>query len=171
MLTPFRTELSRKPIITVPYVPTPEPIVIEMLKLAKTTSSDVVYDLGCGDGRIPIIAATKFKVKKAVGIEIRKDLVKEALRKVKELGLSSKVQIINADMVDVNIRDATVITLFLLTSANEKLKPKLETELRPGTRIVSHEFEIPGWKPVQIIDVWDNNIRHKLYLYIIGEHK
>ncbi len=167
----YRYAFGRKPIISVPYVPTPEPVVIEMLKLAKVSSDDVVYDLGSGDGRIPIIAVTKFNAKKAVGIEIRKDLADESIRKIRKLGLGNRVKIINADMIDVDIGEATVVTLFLLTSANEKLKPKLESELRPGTRIVSHEFEIPGWKPTQVLEVWDNNIRHKLYLYIIGEHK
>lgn len=159
-------------IVTVPFVPSPEPVVKTMLKLAKAGPNDVVYDLGCGDGRILITAVKEFNVKKAVGIEIREDKVKEAMDNVRKAGIEDKVVIIHGDMFKINISEATIVTLFLLTSVNEKLKPKLERELKKGTRVVSHEFRIPGWKPKEIVDVRDDNfISHTVYLYVIGEHK
>ena len=155
----------------VPYVPTPEPVVKAMLELANAGPEDVVYDLGCGDGRIVITAAKEFKVKKAIGIEIRDDLVLQARRKIDELNLNDRAEIIKDDMFNVSIKDATIVTLFLLTSVNEMLRPKLEKELRPGTRIVSHEFQIPGWRPKKTVKIYDGIVGHTLYLYVIGEHR
>ena len=155
----------------VPYVPTPEPVVKKMLELAEAGPGDIVYDLGAGDGRIVIIAAKDFHVKKAVGIEIRPDLVREAKRKVQELNLNDRVEIRQDNMFEANISEATIVTLFLLTSVNERLKPKLEAELRPGTKVVSHEFQIPGWKPKVIAVVHDGKVSHTIYLYVIGDHK
>ncbi|WFO75688.1 methyltransferase domain-containing protein [Desulfurococcaceae archaeon MEX13E-LK6-19] len=158
--------------ITVPFVPTPEPVVRSMLKLAKAGPNDIVYDLGCGDGRILIMAVKEFNVKKAVGVEIREDKVKEAIENAKKAGVEDRVVIIHGDMFEVDVSEATIVTLFLLTSVNERLRPKLEKELRTGTRVVSHEFRIPGWKPKEVVDVKDNNyITHTIYLYVIGEHK
>ncbi len=158
--------------ITVPFVPTPEPVVRSMLKLAKAGPNDIVYDLGCGDGRILIMAVKEFNVKKAIGVEIREDKVKEALENAKKAGVEDRVVIIHGDMFEVDVSEATIVTLFLLTSVNERLRPKLEKELRRGARVVSHEFRIPGWKPKEVVDVKDNNyITHTIYLYVIGEHK
>jgi SAM-dependent methyltransferase len=150
----------------VPYVPTPQDIVDKMLELAKVTSDDVVYDLGSGDGRIVITAAQKYGAH-AVGVEINPDLYRESSSRIKELGLDDRAHIICEDLFDVSIHRATVVTLYLLTSFNEKLRPKLESQLRPGARIVCHDFHIPGWDPEKVIDVVSkNNISHKLYLYI-----
>lgn len=158
--------------ITVPFVPTPEPVVRYMLKLAKAGPNDIVYDLGCGDGRILILAVKEFNVKKAVGVEIREDKVREAIENVKKAGIVDRVTIIHGDMFKVDISEATIVTLFLLTSVNEKLKPKLERELQKGARVVSHEFRIPGWKPREVVEIKDDNyISHTVYLYVIGEHK
>lgn len=155
----------------VPYVPTPYPVVRAMLKLANAGPEDVVYDLGCGDGRILIIAAKEFNVKKAVGIEIDKERYKLALGRVKEEKLEDRVLVIHGDFFETDLRDATIVTLFLLTSVNEMLKPKLERELRDGARIVSHEFRIPGWKPEKVVEVRDDNgLLHTIYLYIKGRH-
>ncbi|HDJ83960.1 MAG TPA: class I SAM-dependent methyltransferase [Desulfurococcaceae archaeon] len=155
----------------VPYVPTPEHVARKMLELAGAGANDIVYDLGAGDGRIVIIAAREFNVKKAIGIEIRSDLVREAKRKIKELNLEDRVEIKQEDMFKAKIGDATIVTLFLLTSVNEKLKPKLELELKPGTRVVSHEFQMPGWKPKVVATIHDGRVSHTIYLYVIGEHK
>jgi ribosomal protein L11 methylase PrmA len=152
--------------VLVPYVPTPEVVVERMLQIANVGQDDILYDLGCGDGRIVILALTKFKVKKAVGVEIRDDLVKIARTKIEELNLNNRGFIIHDDMFDVDISEATVVTLFLLTSVNSMLKPKLEKELRPGTRVVSHEFEIPGWTPTKVEVCSDGYLKHKIYLYI-----
>ncbi len=150
----------------VPYVPTPQDIVEKMLELAKVTSDDVVYDLGSGDGRIVITAAQKYGAH-AVGVEINPDLYRQSSDRIKELGLDDRAHIICEDMFEVSVHRATVVTLYLLTSFNEKLRPKLETQLRPGARIVCHDFHIPGWDPDKVVDVTSKNgLPHKLYLYI-----
>jgi SAM-dependent methyltransferase len=150
----------------VPYVPTPQDIVEKMLELAKVTSDDVVYDLGSGDGRIVITAAQKYGAH-AVGVEINPDLYRQSSDRIKELGLDDRAHIMCEDMFDVSVHRATVVTLYLLTSFNEKLRPKLERELRPGTRIVCHDFHIPGWDPEKVVDVTSKNgLPHKIYLYI-----
>ncbi|MCC6011260.1 MAG: methyltransferase domain-containing protein [Desulfurococcaceae archaeon] len=158
--------------VYVPYVPTPYSVVRAMLKLANASPEDVVYDLGCGDGRIVLIAAKEFSVKKAIGIEKDPERYKLALTKVREEGLLGRVEIKLGDFFEENISDATIVTLFLLTSVNEMLKPKFERELKPGTRIVSHEFRIPGWRPERVVDVRDENgLSHVIYLYVIGRHQ
>jgi len=150
----------------VPYVPTPQDIVEKMLELAKVTSDDVVYDLGSGDGRIVITAAQKYGAH-AVGVEINPDLYRQSSDRIKELGLTDRAHIMCEDMFDVSLSRATVVTLYLLTSFNEKLRPKLETQLHSGARIVCHDFHIPGWDADKVVDVTSKNgIPHKLYLYI-----
>ncbi len=150
----------------VPYVPTPLPVARKMLELAKAGPGDVLYDLGAGDGRIVVMAAKEFGVSRAVGVELRHDLAEEARKKVRELGLEDRVEIVEADMFSVDISEASVVTLFLLTSVNRRLRPKLEAELRPGARVVSHEFLIPGWKPLVTASVYDGVIMHSIYLYV-----
>jgi len=144
------------------------PVVRRMLELADVKPGEVVYDLGCGDGRIVITAAKEFGAY-GVGIEIRRDLALKAMRAVEEAGLTDRVKIINANFFDIDISDADVVTLYLTTSANIKVKPKLERELKPGARVVSHEYEIPGWTPV-LIDEFTEDARyrfltHRIYLY------
>jgi SAM-dependent methyltransferase len=150
----------------VPYVPTPQDVVEKMLEVAKVTSDDVVYDLGSGDGRIVITAAQKYGAH-AVGVEINPDLYRGSSARIKELGLDDRAHIMCEDMFDVSVHRATVVTIYLLTSSNEKLRPKLERELRSGTRVVCHDFHIPGWDPEQVVDVTSkNDIPHKIYLYV-----
>ncbi len=156
----------------VPYVPTPLPVVRAMLKLAEAGPDDIVYDLGCGDGRILIIAIKEFGVKKAVGIDRDPNRINEAYKNAKEHGVLDKMLLINDDFFNVDISEATIVTLFLLTIVNEALRPKFEKELHDGTRIVSHEFRIPGWKPRKVIEVRDHNgLSHTIYLYVKGKHK
>lgn len=151
--------------ITVPYVPSPPEVVEKMLEIARVTPDDVVYDLGCGDGRLLITAIKKFGAKKAVGYEIRKDLYEDLVRKIEREGLSNKVIVYNDDLLNADLFEATVVTLFLTTSANEKIKPKLEAELKPGARIVSHEFTFKDWVPQKVETLsW-----HKIYLYVIPD--
>ncbi len=158
-------------VFNVPYVPTPIPVVRAMLTLAGAGSEDIVYDLGCGDGRILIVAVEEFGVRKAVGIEKDYSRYLIALRNVAEHGLGGRIEVFNADMFSVDISEATIVTLFLLTSVNAMLKPKFEKELRPGTRIVSHEFKIPGWRIEKNMVVRDDNgLTHNIYLYVIGKH-
>ena len=150
----------------VPYVPTPPDIVEKMLDLAKVTPDDVVYDLGSGDGRIVISAAQKYGAH-AVGIEINPDLYRQSRDRITQLGLDDRAKVMCEDMFDVSLHHATVVVMYLLTSSNEKLRPKLERELRSGTRIVCHDFHIPGWDPEQVVDVTSRNgVPHKMYLYV-----
>ncbi len=134
------------------YVPTPEEVVDAMLQVAKVTKNDVVYDLGTGDGRIPVTAAKKYGAR-GVGIDIDPQRVKEATDNVQKSGVADRVRIIQGDLFETDISEATVVTLYLLPSLNQKLMPKLMKELKPGTRIVSHAFDMGDWKPEQELDV------------------
>ena len=133
------------------YVPTPYGAVDAMLKVAKVGTGDIVYDLGSGDGRIPIMAVQKYQAARAVGIDINPERIKEAQANLKAAGVSDRVRFLNEDLFEANISDATVVTLYLLPSLNLKLLPKLLDELRPGTRIVSHAFDMGSWKPQQTL--------------------
>jgi SAM-dependent methyltransferase len=142
------TEPRRPDVI---YVPTPQEVVDGMLDLAKVTSSDVVYDLGCGDGRIVVSAAKRGA--KAFGIDIDPQRIMEARANAKAAGVEGRVQFLEQDLFTADISQATVVTLYLLPSLNEKLRPKLMKDLKPGTRIVSHAFEMGDWQPEQSVDV------------------
>jgi ribosomal protein L11 methylase PrmA len=146
------------------YVPTPEEVVEAMLQVAKVTKNDVVYDLGTGDGRIPVTAAKKYGAR-GVGIDIDPQRIKDATENVAKNGVGDRVRIIQGDLFETNISEATVVTLYLLPSLNQKLIPKLNKELKPGTRIVSHAFDMGDWKPEQELDV---NGR-KVYFWTIGK--
>jgi SAM-dependent methyltransferase len=140
---PAQTPELRKPDVF--YVPTPQAVVDAMLKIANVTGTDVVYDLGCGDGRIPITAAQRFGAK-GIGIDIDPVRIREANENAKTAGVTDKVTFLNQDLFTSDFRDATVVTLYLLPSLNEKLMPKLKAELKPGTRVVSHAFDMgPTW--------------------------
>jgi ribosomal protein L11 methylase PrmA len=134
------------------YVPTPEAVVEAMLKVAKVTSKDVVYDLGCGDGRIVVAAAKQYGAR-GIGIDIDPKRIEEARANVEVAGVSSRVTIMHADLFETDISAASVVTLYLLPSLNLKLMPKLMKELKPGTRIVSHAFDMGDWAPEQELDV------------------
>ncbi|MCD6431125.1 class I SAM-dependent methyltransferase [Candidatus Bathyarchaeota archaeon] len=143
-----------------------------MLVLAELKPGEVLYDLGSGDGRAVIMAAKDFGAR-AVGVELREDLAKRALSSIHELGLQDRVTIVNGDMFNVNLSAADVVFLYLTTSANEKIKPKLEAELKPGVRVVSHDYEIVGWKPAKVKNFCENPKlgypSHTLYLYRKGK--
>ncbi|BBG23978.1 Protein-lysine N-methyltransferase [Sulfuracidifex tepidarius] len=156
---------------TVPYVPTPEKVVKAMLELAKTKEDDIVYDMGCGDGRIVITAVKEFNAKKAVCIEINDERIKETNSNIEKNGVVGRVSIVKGSFFEAPLSEASVLTMFLLPNVNEMLKPKLERDLKPGTRIVSHEFEMREWIPKEVIKVEDGNMNHTVYLYIIGENK
>jgi tRNA A58 N-methylase Trm61 len=139
-----------------------------MLILAQLKPGEVFFDLGTGDGRAVIMAAKDFGAR-AVGVELREDLVKKALSSVYEQGLQDRVTIVNGDMFGVDLSSADVVFLYLTTSANEKVKPKLEAELKHGVRVVSHDYEIVGWKPVKVENFCENPTlgypSHTIYLY------
>ena len=134
------------------FVPTPQEVVDAMLKLAKVGPNDVVYDLGSGDGRIPITAARTFGAR-GVGIDIDPQRIKEATENLKAAGVGDKVRFLNQDLFTTNISEATVVTLYLLPSLNLKVMPKLNAELKPGTRVVSHAFDMGDIKPQQTQNV------------------
>jgi SAM-dependent methyltransferase len=140
------------------YVPTPHEAVDAMLKVAKVSKDDVVYDLGSGDGRIPIMAVQKYNAARAVGIDINPERIKEAQTNLKSAGVGDRVRFLNEDLFQANISDATVVTLYLLPSLNLKLLPKLLSELKPGTRIVSHAFDMGTWKPEQTLNAGGSTI-------------
>ena len=123
------------------FVPTPQEVVDAMLKLAKVTKNDVIYDLGSGDGRIPITAAKTYGAR-GVGIDIDPQRIKEATENLKTAGVGDRVKFLNQDLFTTDISEATVVTLYLLPSLNVKLIPKLNKELKPGTRVVSHAFDM-----------------------------
>jgi tRNA A58 N-methylase Trm61 len=144
------------------FVPTPEPVVAGMLRLAGVGPADVVYDLGSGDGRIVVAAARDFGAR-AVGIDIDPVRVREARERVSRAGVADRVEIRQGDLFEVDLSEATVVTLYLLESLNLKLRPKLQAELRPGTRVVSQTFGMGNWKP----DAQTQVNGTSLYMWII----
>ena len=153
-----------------PFVPSPVQVIRQMLVLAELRAGEIFFDLGAGDGRTVVMAAKEYGAR-AVGVELREDLAKKALSNIYEQGLQDRITIVNGDMFNVDLTSADVIFLYLTTSANEKVKPKLENELRHGTRIISHDYEIVGWKPVKVLNFCENQTlgfpSHTIYLYRI----
>jgi uncharacterized protein (TIGR03000 family) len=165
-----KKEEASRPRLDVPFLPTPDEVVDKMLELAKVTDKDVVYDLGCGDGRIVVVAAKRYGAH-GVGIDLNPERVKDSLRNVKKHKVEKLVEIREGDALKVpDLDKATVITLYLLPEFNEKLMPILKKQCKPGTRIVSHDFGIGNWKPLKEVQVKDNDgDDHDLYLWIIGQ--
>lgn len=151
-----------------PFVPSPVQVIEYMLKMVDLRAGEVFFDLGAGDGRTVIMAAKSFGAR-AVGVELREDLAKKALGTIHESGLGDRVTIVNGDMLSVNLTSADVVFLYLTTSANEKIRPKLEHDLRKGVRVVSHDYEIVGWKPLKVENYCENPKlgypSHTIYLY------
>jgi len=148
------------------YVPTPYEVVDAMLKLADVKKGDVLYDLGSGDGRIPVTAAKKFGIR-AVGVDIDPQRIEEAKDNARKNGVSNLVQFRQEDLFRTRIADATVVTLYLLPDLNVKLRPRLLAELKPGTRIVSHQFDMGTWKPERKLELNGRTI----YLWTIPPRK
>ena len=147
-----------------PYLPSPQVVVEKMLEAARIKPGEYVYDLGSGDGRIVITAAQKFKAN-AVGIEISDVLCKSTLKKINTLGLASQVKIINGNALKVDLSPADVVTLYLLTSSNARLKPNLEKYLKPTSRVISLNFGMPGWKVARVETVRVDRQTHTIYVY------
>ncbi len=139
-----------------------------MLEVAELKPGEVFFDLGCGDGRTVILAAKTFGAR-SVGVEMREDLAKRAMNVIHDNGLGDRVTIVNGDMFKLDLTAADVVYLYLTTSANEKIKPKMELELKAGTRIVSHDYEVVGWKPAKVENFVENLSMgypsHTIYLY------
>jgi ubiquinone/menaquinone biosynthesis C-methylase UbiE len=150
----------------VPYVPTPDAVVDRMLEVAKVGPNDVVYDLGSGDGRIVIAAARKYGAR-GVGIDIDPQRIREAQDNARKAGVTGRVEFRQGDLFKADIREATVVTLYLLGSVNLQLRPKLLAELKPGTRVVSHAFQMGDWKPAEVHRVE----RASVYYWVVPERK
>ena len=157
-----------QPELDVPYVPTSEQAVQAMLKLADVKKNDIVYDLGCGDGRI-VIAAAKTYGAHGVGIDLNPQRVKEANENAKKAGVESLVRFEENDLFKSDFHQATVVTLFLLPEVNLRLRPKLLKDLKPGTRIVSNTFDMEDWKPDKEMNVDgpESYLSRKLYMWVI----
>jgi len=152
----------------VPYVPTPNEVVVQMLELAKVQKDDVLYDLGSGDGRIVITAAQKYGTR-GTGIDINPERIREANANAQKAGVTDKVQFRQQDLFKTDLSDATVVTLYLLPDINLKLRPQLFRQLKPGTRIVSHDFDMGEWKPERVVQVQGPNRQHTLYYWVVPE--
>ena len=153
-----------------PFVPTPQEVVEKMLQVANVKKDDVVYDLGCGDGRIIITAAQMFGAH-SVGVELDPDLFKRTQDRIHELKLQDRVRVIHGNLLEVDLSPANVVTLYLLTNSNTKLKPNLEKYLKRGSRVVSHDFQIIGWTPTKVEKLTRGSRTYTIYLYEIPSKK
>jgi len=165
------SEPRRQP--DVPFVPTTEAAVRAMLQLADVKKADLVYDLGCGDGRIVIAAAKDFGAH-AVGIDINPVRIEEAKENARKAEVGSLVRFEEKDLFEADIHEASVVTLFLLSSVNLKLRPKLLKDLKPGTRVVSNTFDMGDWKPDKEVTVGGSDeesyLSHRLFLWTVPPH-
>lgn len=164
-VSPAPSPASRKPDVV--YVPTPAVVVDRMLAIANVNSSDVLYDLGSGDGRIPITAVQKYGVRRAIGIDIDPQRISEANANAQKAGVTEQVKFLNQDLFKSDFSDATVVTLYLLPALNVKLRPQLFQQLKPGTRIVSHDFDMGEWKPERTEEIDVNGRIHRVYFWTI----
>lgn len=151
-----------------PFVSTPQNVVEKMLSVANIRPGETVYDLGCGDGRVLIAAAQKYKAK-AVGIEISEPRVKEANERIRRAGVEHLASVVHADLMDVDLAPANIVVLYLLRDSNDLVRPKLEKSLRPGTRVISHDYEIRGWKPTSVDRSEANKRDHAIYVYTVPQ--
>jgi len=147
-----------------PYVSTPQNVVDEMLKAADIKPNEMVYDLGSGDGRVVITAAEKYGAR-AVGVEISPKEVASSREKIAQAKLEKRVRIVEADALTVDLSEADVVTMYLLTSSNDLLRPNLEKYLKPGARVISHDYPIRGWEPKRVHEVEALKRVHHLYVY------
>jgi len=164
----FSQEFSKESLA--PYIPSPEIVVDKMLEAAHVKPDEVVYDLGSGDGRIVIAAARKYGAR-AVGVELRGDLCKSTQARIQALGLSSRITLIHGNLLKVDLSPADVVTIYLLTSSNERLRPNLEKYLKPGARVVSNDFEIRGWKASDVVRIDAGGVMHNIYVYEMAAKK
>jgi cyclopropane fatty-acyl-phospholipid synthase-like methyltransferase len=148
-----------------PFVQTPVEVAKKMIQLAALKPGQTLYDLGAGDGRLVIMAAQETGAH-TVGVEMRDDLVERARSEIKKLNLEDRVQVVHEDFFSVNLKDADAVTLYLTTSGNERLRPKLEQELKKGARVISHDFKVGNWKPSV---VYNELLGHTIYSYDVGQ--
>jgi tRNA A58 N-methylase Trm61 len=161
-LTDFKNNLA-------PYVVAPKHAVDKMLEMANLRPGETLYDLGCGDGEIIIDAAKRYKVN-AVGVEISEYLARKAVENARKAGVQDRVKVIHQDFMHTDLSDANVVTLYLATTANDTLRPNLERYLRPNTRVVSYDYPIPGWKPIETKEsTGHSGVTHMIYLYEVPD--
>jgi SAM-dependent methyltransferase len=152
-----------------PFVPSPMDVVKRMLDLADLKPGEFLFDLGCGDGRI-VLSAAKDYGSRAMGVDLNARLVDEARNMAENLGLVDNALFVDGDIFDLDLRSADVVTMYLLKKANEKLRPKLESELKTGARVVTHDFPILGWECQKRVDFEGETGRHSIYLYVRKGH-
>ncbi len=164
--TPSRASVK----LDVPYVPTPEVIVERMLRMAKVGKDDLVYDLGCGDGRIVVTAASKYGAR-GVGYDLNPQRINESNANAVKAGVTDRVRFVQGDLFQADLSGATVVTLYLLPDVNLKLRPKLFAELKPGTRVVSHNYGMGDWEPKEVAEVEIQGTTHYIYSWVIPEKR
>ncbi len=164
--TPNTTVETATPTLDVPYVPTPHNVVAKMLEMARVKQSDIVYDLGSGDGRIVITAAQKYGAT-GVGFDIDPKRVKEANENARTAGVTDRVRFVQQDLFEADLSKATVVTLYLLPEINLKLRPKLLKELKPGTRIVSHNYGLGDWDPIKTETLQSATGEHVVFYWVV----
>jgi precorrin-6B methylase 2 len=153
----------------VPYVPTPQEVVDRMLELAQVKKGDVVYDLGAGDGRIVVTAAKKYGVR-AIGFEIDPQRIKESTENITKAGVGHLVEIRQQDIRTVDLSPASVLTMYLLPEVNLMIRPTIWKQMKPGSRVVSHDFDMGDWKPLKTENMKDSsNWDHALYLWHVPQ--
>lgn len=168
--SPTATTADAAPKLDVPYVPTHEKVVDEMLSMAEVKGNDVLYDLGSGDGRIPITAAQRFGTR-GVGIDLNPQRIKEANENAQKAGVTDKVKFIQGDIFKEDFSEATVVTLYLLPEVNLKLRPQI-LNMKPGTRVVSHNYDMGDWKPEKSKEVeTPDGTTHYVYFWRVPEKK
>ena len=155
----------------VPYVPTPQEVVDKMLELAQVKKGDVVYDLGSGDGRIVVTAAKTYGVK-AIGFEIDPERIRESHENIRQAGVGHLVEIRQQDIRTVDLSPASVLTMYLLPEVNLMLRPNIWSQMKPGSRVVSHDFDMGDWKPLKTVELKDSSTwGHTLYLWRVEAKK
>ena len=162
------TQAPSKP-LDVPYVPTHEMLVEAMLEVAKVGKNDILYDLGSGDGRIVITAAKKYGTR-GTGIDLDPVRIAEANENAQKAGVTHLVKFIHGDIFETNFADATVVTMYLLPDVNLKLRPKI-LALKPGTRIVSHNYDMGDWKPLRTLNINVSDTPHQIYFWTVPARK
>jgi SAM-dependent methyltransferase len=156
--------------LDVPYVPTPEAVVERMLRMARVGKGDLVYDLGCGDGRIVITAARRYGAR-GVGYDLNPQRISESNANAQKAGVTDRVRFVQGDLFQADLSGATVVTLYLLPDVNLKLRPKLFAELKPGTRVVSHNYGMGDWEPKEVAEVEVGGSTHYIYSWVVPEKR
>jgi trans-aconitate methyltransferase len=169
VLVPHAADGDR-PVLDVPYVRTPQRVVEAMLEVARVSRDDIVYDLGSGDGRIVITAAQKYGAR-GIGYDIDPERIEEARANARAAGVEGRVRFELQNIFTADFREATVVTMYLLPDVNLKIKPRLLDQLRPGTRVVSHAFDLGEWKPDRVLNIKGDDGQYTVYFWVVPPRK